>query len=436
MASLPGFSPIRDANATKDGTCFLGMIVEIKAPYALVEKGRSSAYILDFTLQDHFSAGPQAAQSRLKCSLKRGTEARLPKGNVGDIAILRRMKMVRKNEELLAVNLLALKSEIVFFPDRFIPTPEFSSPYSVGGTSDLKCEAMIDSKPPSPIERLAVIDMKAAAAAYLPEILKQSSTAPHGPSPHRPNPATPRNDTVRKNTAPSASSYNSKKQALIRDMEVNKFYNLVGEVVKMFWQNGVMDLYITDYTENKDLFLYTDPNDPDVLGGSATLTARNWTGPYGQLVLLVRLWDNHVGVAQSSLNEGDIAFLQNVRIKFSPDNHLEGAMSPDLRFPGKRCVHKCMDAGQISQVMQRKEAYERGRGLSPTHNESQSLPDEAPVTTLTKSQMKKKEKKEKNRLQKELEQQDLQKELRKQEFNRLGLNNNGVNIIELLFCLY
>ncbi|CAI6341202.1 unnamed protein product [Periconia digitata] len=423
MASgLSGFSPIKDAKSVKDGGSFLGVIVEINPPHIIIQKDKDPQYTLEFAIQDHFSANPDA-QSRLKCRLKRGSEARLPKGAVGDIAILRKMRMIEYNGQPLATNAAYLASEVTFIPAHNIPSPTMGTPFIQGGTSKLGFEAMLDSKGPTPSEQAAAIDMKASVAAYLPMFKRQTTaTIPTGPKSalNSRNPY-PYPNPYQSNSTPNRSSFNKKKQVLIRDIEPMKFYNLVGEVVKIFSERGT-DLYITDYTENAHLYHYPDPKDHIMAEGYGNQVAQKWPGPYGQLTLMVHLWDDHADAAQESLQEGDIAYLQNVRIKISPQNIMEGTLNQDTKYPNRRCVFKCADPTQLDAVKQRKRAYQMNRDSSPALV-PQPLPSKPSVKPSTKS-TKKEEKKQRNKLQKELEQQELEARVRRQEMNQAGLNNN------------
>ncbi|PVH99425.1 hypothetical protein DM02DRAFT_729185 [Periconia macrospinosa] len=424
MSNLASFSPIREAEDAPDGSSFLGVIVEIKSPFTTIQKDSRPVVSLEFTIQDQFSVILDP-RSRLKCRLNRDSEERLPKGSVGDIALLKRMRIISTNGNVVASNAGRLSSEAAFFPDRHIPKPHMSTAYAPGGSSTLKFEAMVDSQPPSPAEQLAIIGMKATAANFLPMILQQSSTGLPPVARYNQSPRNPSNSS-RNSFTPVKSSYTLKKQALIKDILSDKFYDLTGEVVKMFYTHNSMDLYITDYTENKHLFPYADPNDPDVIG----ITATNWRGPYGQVTLMVRLWDSHAILAREVINEGDIAYLQNVRIKWAPDGRLEGSMHGDSRFPNKKFVHKCVDPVQVNSVLQRKMAYEGKHEQPSTYhvpcNAPQHVPQNVPqnVPKNRSGKAKRAEKKERDRLQRELEQEELQEKLTKEERERAGLNND------------
>ncbi|KAF1957697.1 hypothetical protein CC80DRAFT_32181 [Byssothecium circinans] len=211
---------------------------------------------------------------------------------------------------------------------------------------------------------------------------------------------------------------------LIKDLQVDKFCDLVAEVVKTFYSHDTMDIYVTDYTENKDLFLYTDPDDPDVTENFGYPTAKNWRGPYGQITIMVHLWEPHASFTRLNINEGDIVFLQNVRPKMSQDGKLEAAIHQDRQYPEKICVMKCRDPRQLAGLQQRKLAWEEAQKHKKT-GDDQNLPKKASA----KASAKRKEKREQQRLQKELDQRELEEKVqasmqkqKQKEDTRAGLN--------------
>jgi protection of telomeres protein 1 len=162
----------------------------------------------------------------------------------------------------------------------------------------------------------------------------------------------------------------SKKFRLIKDVSDGMFADLLVRIVKKFVNSSdSAELYVTDYTENRDLFYRPHPSeDPkrELLGrdGDAyayiTSTSREWEGPYGYFALNVKLWQPHAAAADREFQEGDIAFLTNVKIKYSPSSKLEGSIHSDWKYPDKVCIIKpdgrAMSA--ISDLNQRQQEYE------------------------------------------------------------------------------
>jgi protection-of-telomeres protein 1 len=124
----------------------------------------------------------------------------------------------------------------------------------------------------------------------------------------------------------------SKKLCLVQDMKDNLYCNMVAEVVKVFDSHTGVDLYVTDYTKHRDLFLYTDPNDPDTMGYSSS---SNWPGPSGQFTIMIHLWDNQADAArEKGIKVGDIVVLQNVHIEYNMDR-MEGGIHTDRDWRDK-----------------------------------------------------------------------------------------------------
>jgi protection-of-telomeres protein 1 len=160
------------------------------------------------------------------------------------------------------------------------------------------------------------------------------------------------------------------KFSLIHKIQSDKFYDIVGEVVKTYpGGSGMFEVYITDYTTNENLFNYEWGLPSDDLGDGAPgdeygyLERRanpSWPGPYGRQTLRVALWPPHSTAAQDTIKEGDYVELRNVHIKLDQRAQLEGAMHGDRRYPDRVCVRKmnkkderCLD------VLRRKRAYSK-----------------------------------------------------------------------------
>ncbi|KAL8933559.1 MAG: hypothetical protein Q9211_005715 [Gyalolechia sp. 1 TL-2023] len=157
------------------------------------------------------------------------------------------------------------------------------------------------------------------------------------------------------------------KFALIKDIKVETFYDLVGQVVKVYPSNGVVELYLTDYTSNPLLFNYewgrddptAEPDEGNSLYASATSTARQWPGPPGKVTLTVSLFPPHSYYAQSSVKENQFVFLRNARIKWSKDKKVEGCLHTDQRNPDRVDITVIKDHSneRVKEVLRRKLEY-------------------------------------------------------------------------------
>lgn len=392
MRLPPGFNQLRYASTVHGHGSFLGVIVKIYDPSRM-----GGDWVLEFTLQDEFTPGAVSTPATLECRAQRRSREDLPLGGqVGDVAIIRNMRIERRSNKLLAQSSAALNSEIIFFPAASIPTTEQSLGYILGGVSRIPIGgSMSRTKDPSAQEQTAIINLKAAASSVAGNSKSASGSGTSYFAPKR-----------------------TKKEGLIQDMVIGKYYDLTGEVVKMFWVDSTtVDLYVSDYTENKDLYLYPDPEEESELGMS---TQSSWKGPYGQVTIAIRLWEPHASAARSNIHEGDVVFLQNVHTKMSMTNKLEAAIHPDQRFPSKICVHKCTRQDQLAALNQRKSAYEQNR---QKRRLALYAPENQPKKPSARAAAKKKEeKRERQRLQKELEQRALQKQVEEEEIIRTDIN--------------
>jgi protection-of-telomeres protein 1 len=199
----------------------------------------------------------------------------------------------------------------------------------------------------------------------------------------------------------------------IKDMGFGEFHDLVGEVVKTYPASfNTLDLYVTDYTTNEDLFLYAEEDDEDL----SFMFQKKWPGPKGQMTIAIRLYEPHASFVSNNVHDGDFVYIQNLKTKFSPMNKLEASCQQDQRYPNKIQVHLCTRESQMEPIKKRKEAYEQARGKSGTSG----LPAQPKKPSAKAAAKKKQEKKERQRLQRELEEQELKEKLEKIEAGQMN----------------
>ncbi|KAF2438525.1 hypothetical protein P171DRAFT_423782 [Karstenula rhodostoma CBS 690.94] len=397
MAQPSGFVPLRDVLQCQDDSCFIGAITNIQAPIQINKAGGD--YILNFTIRDKF---PGDEKDCVACILKRRKVEHLPNGAPGDVAILRGMKVeiLGTPPKKTLVNCSERQSEALFFPAKSIPDPKFGHDYHVRGTTKLLYACMLGSKPAGRADQMAVISMKAAAAPLLKELQKPRAMFLA---------------TIR----PNKSDFKrNKRQHPLSEWTFGLFYDLVGEVVKTFWgTSDSVDLYVTDYTTNTELFLYEEMTDYDVFGDSR----KPWPGPFGQMTIQIRTYEPHAGKSRE-LKEGDFVYLQNVRTKISAMNKLEGAIHADPQYPEKICVRKLTHPAHISALKERKEEYEKKFTASLL---AQDEPTDVPKKpSAIASHQKKLSKQERKRLQRKRVQRELQEKADAAETVVKGLNKN------------
>lgn len=387
MALPDGFIPLRDVLNCNEKTCFIGAITNIQAPIPVDKAGQD--HEIHFVIRDKF---PGDEKDSVACILKH-KKACLPTGDPGDIAILRGMKLEILGDKNTKTLVMASEfhSQALFFPSKTIPAS--------GGASKVPFKGMAGSQPPDDDEQMAVVKMKATAASLL-EDLKD-----------------PKVMFLARLGSKAANAKRGKRQSLIGNMTFNLFYDLVGEVVKTFWDGDCVDLYVTDYTINKDLFLYEDKSQLDRCSGDK----RPWPGPFGQMTMQIRCYEPHAGAARE-LKEGDFVFMQNVRTKWSQKNKLEGAIHQDLQYPNKIGVRKCTHKLQLGDLIERKAEYEKKRIATLLADGDTNAPKKPSAIASSKKKL---TKAQKRRLQKEQELKELEKKSTEKEKPIKGINNNG-----------
>jgi hypothetical protein len=168
----------------------------------------------------------------------------------------------------------------------------------------------------------------------------------------------------------TVSQLSRDKFSMIKDVQIDKYYDLVGQVVKLYSSNGNAELYITDYTSNPLLYNYewglpaedeTNSREGDEYGYASRSSAkRKWPGPFGRHTLTVTLWPSHCYFAQSNVKEHDFVYLRNVHIRYSKDAKVEGSMHTDSKYPDKvdiSILRDHRDDDRVKNVLRRKLEY-------------------------------------------------------------------------------
>jgi len=157
------------------------------------------------------------------------------------------------------------------------------------------------------------------------------------------------------------------KSCLIKDVKIDSFYDVVGQVVRKHSANGRCELYVTDYTSNNLMYNYewgrseeeAIARDGDEHGYLPKRTKnRHWPGPWGKMTLQVALWLPHSDFAMHSVKDEDWIHLRNLRIKLGQDGKLEGCLHTDRRYPDRVDVTVLnYDDDRVMDVIRRKRDY-------------------------------------------------------------------------------
>ncbi|KAJ4372817.1 hypothetical protein N0V86_008183 [Didymella sp. IMI 355093] len=385
MSGLPtGFTAVKDCKTEGAVVSLLGVVVSLQEP----RQTRGTDWVLNFSIQDDFSAGSVGGSSSMGCRVFK-PQTSLPKiTGAGDVVVLRNFKLNPWQGRMDCVGQPGCG--VIVFPGSKIPVPELSQAYLLG-TQRLSYHATSGTREPTTQEQKAVLQLKHSSSGSAKDVQQHAVIA-------------------------STNTSNRRKEALIKDLSFDRFYDINAQVVNMYYSNnGTVELKVTDYTANKDLYLYADPDrDPDLV------FKREWRGPYGQVTLDVRLYEPHAAWARRNLSNGDFVYLRNVHTRNSPANMLEGAMHQDRQMLHQIDVRKLSNHPAIDEINQRRESYEQQRSNRGTVHLA-NAPKKSSAKTSAK---KKQEKRERQRLAKETVQKELEEKQEKWEAERGGVNMN------------
>ncbi|KAI6869139.1 hypothetical protein D0864_14401 [Hortaea werneckii] len=323
--------------------------------------------------------------------------------SIGDVVLIRDIKMTNYRDQPVAISTWNTEPQV--FPASSIPDPKFSIAYQ-GNERIVSRGAPQDTRKLSLQEQAYVIslksDLSSSVAASTISATEQNKKREPGPLP--PNLAPPM-----KKPRSSTSSFGPKFQ-LVEELEHMRFANICGEVVKKFSNPfGQCELYLTDYTQNKNLFYYAPPEEEEQDGSRDgdiyaynQPTRKGWPGPYGWQVLKVNLSEPHSRFADQRVKEGDLVLLQNVKIKigtYSANPHLEGDMWPDNLSPDKVLVqiirNHQRELPEVKALEERKKKYEHMRKSKQPKREEEQKPSKMEKKRLKKQRQKEEKEKAK-----------------------------------------
>jgi protection-of-telomeres protein 1 len=386
-----GFTAIKDATVNKAIVSLVGVIISIQPP----KKTKGTDWVLEITIQDDFTTGVIGMESSIKCRLFRPKPDQFPKINgPGDVALLRNFMLSEWNMRMDAC--WKVNSGVLVFPASGIPAPEFSEPIQ-SRSQKLPSFAIFGTKDATLEEQMEVIQLKYASSSLLSQVQQFAATAPPPSTVHD-------------------------KRSLIKDVEVDKFYDIRAEVVNMYYKDGTVELKVTDYTENESLYLYVDADD-DLYSFQHE---KSWKGPYGKFTINVILWENNALWARDNLAVGDFVVLRNTRIKLSPMFILEGVLHQDRLRSNQADVHKLYTVSDVRELQARKKEYEKEYEKKHAKKSAlDNLQNEPKKSSAKASANKRAERKARKRAQKDQEQKEIQAQAEQWDAERNGLNNNS-----------
>lgn len=351
-APPPGFVDLATAqSAGRNSTvAVIGVVVDYMPP----KKTYSGDFQATMKLQDH-SWRYSSEGLKVKFFKKRFEDLPPIKG-IGDVVLFRNIKVSEYAGEILLVS-THFTAQLVF-SGAIVPSPAFKLDY-VSGNGKLPCQGTDGLRNTlGPVEQDYIITLKNELNVQV----KAIDTA--APAPVVPGAARSTQPGVI--GRPTVYGAFSQKFRLVKDLKDYVFSDVCVEVVKKFTtMNGACELYVTDYTPNKQMFYYAPPEekndlvrDGDQFGYNGP-PKRNWPGPYGFLVFKVNLSEPHASFANHQVSEGEMIALENIKVKLMPNNNrLEGDMWPDQNNSSKVQVRKISSQRkEIQDLLLRKSEY-------------------------------------------------------------------------------
>lgn len=374
----------------------IGVVVDCLPPM----KSSGTDSLITFRLQDTRLRDAMYPDKGLKVRYFSPTLEGLPSIKAkGDIVLLRNVRVSDYNNERLIISQRTHSSRQLVFSGSSVPAPALKLAYMTG-TSKLPCHGNHDQKLLSYPEQDYIITMRSEMDIPVQPfdfaVPAQALAAPN-------RAAQPGPGNISAPTGPAGARPGKFK--LVKDLEHRVFSDVCVEVVKKFTNNfGNCELYVTDYTANNQMFYYAPPeekpsdlvHDGDRFGYIGP-SKREWPGPYGYLVLKVNLTEPHASFAEQNVAEGDMIEMQNVKMKFMPNNsRLEGDMWPDQHSPSKVQVLKLRPGRkEIIDLCLRKEEYWASRRAKEEKQTAEAEPRQKKKHKKNKKQKKAEEARQK-----------------------------------------
>ncbi|KAK5119075.1 hypothetical protein LTR62_000286 [Meristemomyces frigidus] len=358
----------------------IGVVVDMLPPRLLTS---TNQWMFTFKLLDPALQSSLRGSEGLTVRFFKADETHLPQlREHGDVVLLRQVKLMQVGGQPVALSNFQTASQV--FPSASIPSPSYSIGYQ--GSQRLPSLGAPDVVSMLTLEEQAyVIHLKADVNVTKLLLSRPPRQGAYGRK--RDAAAVPIEDPRRQKRHQGLETTTSgfgRKYCLIKDTRHLTFSDLCVQVVKKFPAAfDRCELYVTDYTENQDMFYYRAPEeetaevqDGDTFGYN-NARRKAWPGPYGWFVLKVNVLEPHANFANDRVNEGDLVLLRNVKIKaMAEGSKLEGDMWKDDLAPDKVKIHilRRHDIPEIKELMARKEKYWAKRqaqqpSTKPTKNE-------------------------------------------------------------------
>ncbi|PGH03686.1 hypothetical protein GX51_03950 [Blastomyces parvus] len=335
----PGFDGIQTALSKMDRMVNVIAVVVDALPPKL---SGGSSYVSTFTLKDHDLN--IESWNGLKIRYFNNDQSYLPTPQNGDVVLLRQIKV--RSYQGAMVGLCSQRD---------------CSPWIIFSKGS-------NYKTPQITMRPGTRDLTTAEKSYALSLIGADCSVATSRQPVQVKPAAssvPLRQVVSKPLTKSSTPRGRPKFTLIRDASCGTFVDLVVQIVKTYAEDYQRFLlYVTDYTQNKQLFNYSSQEGGSRDGdqyGYTSRPKRDWPGPYGQMTLQVTLWEPHAYYAKQNIKENDFVLLQNVNIKMGRmSGVMEGSLHTDRHYPEKIQVIPINDNDsdeELKKLVKRKLEY-------------------------------------------------------------------------------
>ena len=176
------------------------------------------------------------------------------------------------------------------------------------------------------------------------------------------------NSTVPKTSLQSNSAFSGPKLRSLKDIHCNGYYDLVGEVVRLWTSSCYTTIYWTDYTSNKlvqsiasgdETTNMQRDGDPYGYTDGMSIKRKAWPGPTGNMCLQIFLWPPHSIWANDNITERDLVFIKNVRIGTRKNTtFLRADLNEDQKHPDQIDIRKLTTSDpRCKELLERREKY-------------------------------------------------------------------------------
>lgn len=431
----PTFSDLYTATTRLNcDVSIMGRVTDFLPP----SQSRGMDLVCTFSIADHTLGGQ--CDEGMKIRFFKPTEKDLPTiRSSGDVLLLRNIKI--KDYRGMAMGMSTFRTRWTVFPTSGIPE---KAPPNV---AKLKYLSSPRAEEPSQSEIRYAIELcnsrdRNKDTAY--DTLSSGMLPTQHPNPVTSTASSPASDGTAKFPASKSGGWPSfggrDKFSLIRDLHVDTYYDIVGQVVKLYPNMGRLEMYITDYTSNNMLYRYEwdkEEKNHDQYGDPFGYTSapnskpHKWPGPYGQMTIMITLWPPHSHFAQSHVKEWDFVLLKNVHAKQDRDGKMEAALHEDRFHQTKLGVSVLDDHSdeRVKEVLRRKREYGEKFKMQSTQLIAQARKHHGEGKPISKGQQRKKRKLEREKAAQERD--ELSRKERKTHRNGEYLSSNDSDPEEL-----